>query len=374
MRKIAKPLPSSKSFHLDLLPTPRFTFDLIHISTAIPKSELERDLPSGEPHPLKELQAAKHKRANFKIEELTGTQWATIIKFVYPQSAEFMSLLTDLQWSFNPYRITRVELSLDFPAESVAHARLIRDFIVLHLRKLYPGRKFLKGVTGPSEEFEPGKRKRKRRPRGTLVGEATYYWEDEDGSTPLKIYVRYPKFGNGGPVCRVEWTIKEAKNIKSRLGILNIQDLPLFNSEDFFQRHFRLETIDYRKMGAWLFPHPTDAKKDRSWAAHLFLRHMYYEDAQAIADKALDAKNKKREEAGEEIITVDPSDEGGIAVDVLIKQSLIWRSVSQVRGFLVLQRDEAREIDPADRTDLEARFAELKRYRIDTFFPPLVPQ
>jgi hypothetical protein len=342
MQSITRPLPSSKSFHLDLLPIPTSTIDKVHICSSKSKLKLEEVLLMGK------LEAFKG--VHFQIEQLPerhGSGWSSLIRFVYPPSDDFLALLTDRESALGRYAITRVELALDFPAESERHAVELSHLIFLHLRKLYHGRKFTKPEVGQTREAD-----RKRRPRGTF-DEATYYFEDSKGSTPLKIYPRFAKFGDCGPICRVEWTIKGAPAIKKRLGILELFDLSWFKSfglRDFFKRHFRVETIDFQKLGEYLFPDASDPPR----ALHLYLHRQSYFDP---------------------VLRHLPEDNSKLH-DVLYCQPVVWKSVSQVRGFLMLRRQEAEDKAKQGKklTPLKARFAGLTSGKLNSFFRPVVPE
>lgn len=78
------------------------------------------------------------------------------------------------------------------------------------------------------------------------------------------IYSRRSKV-NGKPIVRIEWRLRSSAVIRSKTGIVYINDFNNFDNMDYFKKHFILETIDYEEFGKWLTPNQYKPKKYRKF-------------------------------------------------------------------------------------------------------------
>ena len=311
---------------------PRFTFDKIRLVTNVSKRRLVQVLPLG--------QLRRHCRYFQVLDVRRGNPsfFRSAIEFGYSPATPFWNLLAKHEHDLGVYSIASIELAFDFPAKDERTARLMCLSLVPQLRKLWHRRKYIWSAFDDTKSPPPG-----------IIAGPTFYFEDRKAQTALKAYCRYSKtrtgFNTNDPVVRLEWTLKNARAIKRKTGLVRVTDLVGFNPSNFLDRHFRLERINLHRLGAWLQPKSRRPDRRASLvqfdydaeyrAASVFLRVRAHKDPQAEQDWQ----------------------------HTLVK----WQSSSQLRGYLRNERARVRS-KSRPRTKWDKKLSKLTDYKLAKFF------
>ena len=299
------------------LPPAAFTFDRVLLKT--PQS-CERLRHPGV-LPLASLRQHCH-AFNVVNDRHRQPPWSKV-DFLYSPDPAFWNLLLASANYLKPYYVTSLELAFDYHMADVAQAQQAVFDLALGLRKLWPSRKFM--------WFENGETLR----RGVIWG-PTFYFEQEGKPTCAKIYCRYPKLVRRGfdwsqPVARVEFTLNGWKNIKAKIGVEFLADLPVFNVTPFRDQYLRFEVVNLEQLGRWL----NRGSKNPAQTAESYLQQQVLADPQ-YAKHAYLTEHK-------------------------------WMSASQVRGHLLKERRRAKK--KAGRPTLfEGKLRDLNDYRLNKMF------
>jgi hypothetical protein len=300
------------------LPPAAFTFDRVVLKT--PQSCQRLCHPSV--LPLASLRQNSHAFNVLNDRHRQPPPWSKV-DFVYSPSQTFWNLILASENHLKPYYITSLELAFDYHMADVAQAQQAVFDLALGLRKLWPSRK--------SMRFENGETLR----RGVIWG-PTFYFEQEGKPTCAKIYCRYPKLVRRGfdwsqPMARVEFTLNGWKNIKDRIGVEFLADLPVFNATPFRDQYLRFEVVNLDQLGRWL----KGGSKNPAQTAESYLQQQVQADPQ-YAKHAYLTEHK-------------------------------WMSASQVRGHLLKERRRAKK--KAGRPTLfEGKLRDLNDYRLNKMF------
>jgi hypothetical protein len=290
---------------------PEFTFDRVRLVSRVPKQRLSQILP---------LRKLRRRCRYFNLLKIRKGPWKCAIEFPFTASRKFWSQLKKAEKKLGPYIITELELAFDFAANDEDDARSLVQALAQHLRKRWHSRPYI------LFEYDEGEDP----PAGIIQG-PTYYFEIRRARTGLKVYARYSKDENRGPVARVEWTLVGTRSIKAKTGITNITQLRGFNSDDFLERHLRFESLDLHTLGSWLTPKSTCPRS----VALLYLRYLSYRDPQAESDWSLTRAK--------------------------------WKSTSQLRAHLRTLRKDARK-KPGPSSVWDKKLMALTDHRISSFF------
>lgn len=311
-----------------VLPRPAFTFDKIVLVTTSSRSRLEQALPVAE---LRRL------CPKFKLRPSGATntyyRYRSNIQFTYTPDVTFWDMLVEHEAKLGDYRFNRMELAFDFPCENDRSASETVRLIAFSFRKLWHSQG---AIRIKLDETKPP-------PIGIIQG-PTFYFEKGKAITALKAYARYPKHGpkQDRPVARLEWTLKRADNIRVKTGIETIQDLLRFSSTEFFERWFRLERVDFEKLGLWLLRRERkgpDQIRHPGWAVKLIARNLTNQELRHMGvgyDELADFDHLRK---------------------LLFDKNL---APAVLRGLLKVRRAEGRP-----------RYRDLTDHKINNFFKPV---
>ena len=320
-----------RTFHP--LPRPRFTFDRVRIVSSQSVRRLRQVLP------LKALRYQCHSLRVFTI--YGGPEWAqSIIEFVHPASIVFWNLILASEARLGRYSICHLELAFDFAVSSEKEALDIEIALICNLRKLWHQEADLWFEYSPDDV-----------PPAGCTRNPTFYFEQADCSTALKVYSRHQKrlrhaFELDRIVVRLEWTLYRARSVVRATGIASISDLVGYYSGDFLRRNLRFEYPKLEDLGLWLLARlPARARvRNRSPLVH--------------ANNFLDTKARG-----------DPQ----VSMNWELTRDVKWRCSSQIRGFLRSERARARSYRgklPAWERDI----GNLTDYRLNSFFDDVTEQ
>jgi hypothetical protein len=300
------------------LPPAAFTFDRVVLKT--PQSCQRLCHPSV--LPLASLRQNSHAFNVLNDRHRQPPPWSKV-DFVYSPSQTFWNLILASENHLKPYYITSLELAFDYHMADVAQAQQAVFDLALGLRKLWPSRK--------SMRFENGETLR----RGVIWG-PTFYFEQEGKPTCAKIYCRYPKLVRRGfdwsqPMARVEFTLNGWKNIKDRIGVEFLADLPVFNATPFRDQYLRFEVVNLDQLGRWL----KGGSKNPAQTAESYLQQQVLTDPQYAKHTYLTEQK--------------------------------WLSSSQVRGHLLKERKRAKQ-KVGRPTLFESKLRGLTDYRLNKMF------
>ena len=314
--------PFTPNYDPPKLGLPTFTFDRVGLSSTVPKARLRQKLP------VKALRRHCH---SFNVLDDTNqfSGYRSAVEFTYSPSSKFWNLLLNHEEELATYKFSSLELAFDFHVCDERSASNMCQNVGWEFRKLWHQRRELRYQC---DEFP-------HPPAGIIPG-PTFYLEDRQSRTNVKLYCRYPKtvdgFRSDRPMFRVEWTLRGSDAIMEKTGIEGIGDLRGYYSTPFLEKHFRLERLHEERFGRWLDPRT----KDPCYAFSVFLRVQGY----------------RGEEAGEDWVFA----------------SLKWISPAHLRGWLRSERERVRH-KRGRLTVQDRRFRALTDYKINTFFYDVTP-
>ncbi len=308
------------------LPRPHFTFDKISLLSSVNPHSLRQLLP------IKELRQLCH-RGSFHIIPVKGhpTAYPAKIDFTYPASIRFWNLLLEHEPDLGVYKFGSIEMAYDFVAGDETTALDWAKFIAMHFRKLWQQQREVRFVY---DEIHPA-------PMGIIHG-PTFYFEGSRAATRTKVYARHSKtaygLNVGRPVCRLEWTLANARTVRRTTRIETICDLMGFYTGPHLEKFFRLEAPNMHRLGRCLFPRAKDPRR----AFELFLRTKAYEDPLFN-----EMRNWKLAHTR-------------------------WHSAAQLRGWV---RGERARLNKrrGRRSQWEERILKITDYKLHSFFDDITP-
>jgi len=282
-----------------------YIFDKITIYTQAPKKRLEQTLP------VKKLRVLN---PSLDIDYANGDGgFYSKVTFVAP-SREFIELLLEYKHELWGYKFNVVEMPKDHISDDEQGVIDLYDEITPQIRKKWSARKELISV----DKNNSKKPHVHYREDDKVFGRPTLYFEHAHANVGLKAYCRYTKDTNE-PAFRYELSFEKAHSIKKKTGIERLPDLLDYDPTPVFNRYIKYEEINYEEFGAWIkgekkcriLQHKPKRKFEynhKKRTAQLFLR--------ILADKdtligSYEENDKQREK---------------------------WKSVSQLRGYLLKEK------------------------------------